>query len=94
MTPLRARQVELLTAAANALQDGQDPLATPFLTAHAVTLQESFDLADNLTAGALIFADAIRHPAVATAVLSRGRLEPEHLQTILRILSHATREDV
>ena len=46
------RQVELLEAAIDALEDGRDPLSRAFLVEHGVTLDECYALSDDLVDGA------------------------------------------
>lgn len=48
------RSADLLKAAVEALEDGRDPLTNSFLTDNEVTLDECYDLADNLALGARI----------------------------------------
>jgi hypothetical protein len=63
------RTTSLLRAAAEALEDGRDPLANPFLADNEVTLHEAYALAGQLATGARILAWAIEHPAQARAAL-------------------------
>jgi hypothetical protein len=56
---------ELLRAAAEALDDGRDPLANPFLSEHEVTLDQCFSLAQQLAIGARMVARAIERPRSA-----------------------------
>ena len=56
---------ELLRLAADALDDGRDPLTTPFLSEHEVTLDDCFTLAGQLALGARIVAKAIDSPRSA-----------------------------
>jgi hypothetical protein len=53
---------ELLELAADALDDGRDPLAEPFLSDNGVTLDQCYSLADQLAIGARIVAAGIRTP--------------------------------
>jgi hypothetical protein len=57
-----ARRTELLMAAAATLDDGGIPLMDPFLSAHGVTLDECFDLAEQLAIGARVVAWGLAHP--------------------------------
>jgi len=52
----------LLRAAADALDDGQIPLANPFLAEHDVTLDQCMSLAEQLAIGARIVAAGIENP--------------------------------
>jgi len=52
----------LLRAAADALEDGRDPLANPFLSDNDVTLDQCYSLADQLAIGARIVAAGIESP--------------------------------
>lgn len=56
------RRTELLTAAAAALDDGQNPLMPPFLDEHSVTLDECFSLAEQLAIGARLVAYGLDNP--------------------------------
>lgn len=53
---------ELLRLAATALEDGRNPLASPFLSDNDVTLDQCLSLADQLAIGARIVAGGIEHP--------------------------------
>jgi hypothetical protein len=55
-------RVELLRKAAEALNDGRDPLTNPFLSEHDVTLDECYDLASHLALGARIVAAGLANP--------------------------------
>lgn len=48
----------LLTLAAEALDKGDDPLHVSFLSEHEVTLDEAYDLAENLALGARMVLEA------------------------------------
>jgi hypothetical protein len=78
------RTTSLLRAAAEALEDGRDPLANPFLADNEVTLHEAYTLADQLATGARIFAWAIEHPAQA-----RGALDGAHVSAAYEALNQA-----
>jgi hypothetical protein len=56
------RRTELLTAAADALDEGQDPLVPPFLGEHEVTLDECYSLAQQLAIGARLVAYGLENP--------------------------------
>lgn len=53
---------ELLELAAEALEDGRDPLTNPFLSDNDVTLDQCYSLAQQLALGARIMAAGIRKP--------------------------------
>jgi hypothetical protein len=59
---IAARRTQLLEAAAAALDDGQIPLTEPFLSAHEVTLDECFSLAEQLAIGARVVAKGLADP--------------------------------
>ena len=59
---IAARRTLLLTEAAKALGAGQDPLMNPFLSEHEVTLNECYDLAEQLAIGARIVARGLADP--------------------------------
>lgn len=63
-----SRMIELLTAAAHAMEDGRDPFLEGFLAEHDVTLTECTAMSMLLGAGALIVAKALATPGT---VLSR-----------------------
>jgi hypothetical protein len=54
---------ELLDLAAEALEDGRDPLANPFLSDNDVTLDQCYSLAEQLAIGARVMAAGIREPS-------------------------------
>jgi hypothetical protein len=53
---------ELLIAAAEALEDGRDPLTSAFLADNDVTSDQCLALAEGLAVGARIMAAGIRNP--------------------------------
>ena len=53
---------DLLRAAADALDDGRDPLTNPFLADNDVTLDQCYSLAEQLAIGARIVAEGIEKP--------------------------------
>jgi hypothetical protein len=55
-----SRGQDLLLAAADALDDGQDPFATPFLSEHNVTLDECYTLGEQLASGARMMVKTMR----------------------------------
>lgn len=76
-----SRMSSLLREAAGALNDGRDPLTSPFLDEHDVTLTECFDLADLLAAGAELVAWAIDNPKLAAAAIQGAKM-----QTLLTLM--------
>jgi hypothetical protein len=56
---------ELLRAAAEALEDGRNPLVNPFLVEHEVTFDQCMSLAQQLAIGARMVARAIEQPRSA-----------------------------
>lgn len=66
------RMSYLLTKAADALDDGEDPLALHFLNEHDVTIDECYDMADKLAAGARLIAWATEHPRETAKFLEAG----------------------
>jgi hypothetical protein len=66
------RQSELLKAAAEALENGEDPFALHFLSEHEVTADECFDMADKIASGARIVAWATENPRRAAKFLESG----------------------
>lgn len=72
------RVVELMNAAADALDDGRDPFQEAFLTNHNVTLDEVYILSEALALGARLYLDVIDqierggiHAQVAAQSLAR-----------------------
>jgi len=57
-----SRSTDLLRKAAEALEDGRDPLANPFLSEHDVTLDECYSLAEQLAIGARLVAEGFDNP--------------------------------
>lgn len=80
------RGTALLSAAAEALDDGRDPLSTGFLAEHSVTLDECDALAGALALGARLVAWALDNPAEARAAINGA-----HLITAYRAISRSTR---
>lgn len=60
---------ELLDLAADALNDGMDPLSGGFLHEHRVTADECFELAETMAAGLTLMALISDHPLLARAAL-------------------------
>lgn len=86
-----SRSSELLKAAANALDDGRDPLTSPFLDEHAVTLDECYDLAEWLAVGAQLMAWAIENPGHAKTAVS-GTTDAMRMDVITRVLRKLNEE--
>jgi hypothetical protein len=86
-----SRTSELLKAAADALDDGRDPLTLPFLDDHAVTLDECFDLAEWLAVGAQLMAWAIENPRQAKTAVS-GATDAMTMDVITRVLGKLNEE--
>jgi hypothetical protein len=64
---------ELLRMAADAFDDGRDPLAKAFLDEHGVTMDQAMNLAENLAIGARIVADGTEKPrSPAGAIVLRA----------------------
>lgn len=80
-----SRQADLLKAAADALDDGQDPLAGPFLSTHDITYDELQDLAGWLAIGARLTAWAMENPRQA-AIAARAGTDFMKLDTITQLL--------
>lgn len=76
-----SRMSSLLRTAADALDDGQIPLANPFLADNNVTYTECVDMADLLGAGARLMAWAMENPALA-----RAAIQGAHMETVARTL--------
>lgn len=66
------RQAELLRAAADGLDEGGHPFCDEFLSGHQVTLDECFDMAAMMAAGAQVMAWAAENPRDAAAFLASG----------------------
>lgn len=66
------RQSELLRAAADGLDKGEHPFCDSFLGEHEVTLDECFEMAEMMAAGARVIAWAIDSPRDAAVFLSSG----------------------
>lgn len=56
------RRTELLNKAAEALENGENPLAEGFLADHEVTFDECMNLAQQLAIGARLVAYGMEHP--------------------------------
>jgi hypothetical protein len=68
-TTIARRSTDLLKKAADALDDGQSPLANPFLSENDVSLDECYNLAEQLAMGARLFAWALENPKMAAAAM-------------------------
>lgn len=86
-----SRSSELLKAAADALDDGRNPLTSPFLDDNAVTLDECFDLAEWLAVGAQLMAWAIENPRQAKTAVS-GATDAMRMDVITRVLGKLNEE--
>lgn len=80
-----SRQSQLLKAAAQAMENSEDPFHESFLRANGVTLDECFDLAELLALGARLMAWAIENPVRAKTALS-GAADTMRMDTITRVL--------
>jgi hypothetical protein len=67
--------VELLQAAAAALDDNRDPLSHSFLAEHEVTADECFTLGDLLAAGAHMIAWMMENPKIAAGAFQGMRVD-------------------
>jgi hypothetical protein len=67
-----SRSAQLLKAAADALERGEDPLHFSFLSEHDVESGECLDLADSLALGARLIAWAMENPLKAAAFARNG----------------------
>ena len=67
-----SRSSEILKAAAEALEQGDDPFHESFLGKHDVTFTECMDMADSLALGARLLAWAKDNPKQAAAFASNG----------------------
>ncbi len=79
-----SRSVDLLKAAADALEDGRDPFAESWLADNGVTYGECMDLGESLATGARLLAWAIEHPNEAAAAVNGA-----HMATARRLLLKA-----
>jgi hypothetical protein len=86
-----SRSSELLKAAAEALDDGRDPLHLAFLSEHEVTLDECYSLAEWLAVGASLMAWAIENPHHAKTAMA-GATDAMRMDTITRVLSKLNEE--
>lgn len=68
------RLTEILTAAADAMEDGMDPFDTAFLADNHVTLDECMTMAELLALGARLVAFGLEHPDVARGALNDAAL--------------------
>ena len=81
-----SRSSELLKAAAEALEDGRDPLSAAFLGEYDVSLDECFDLADSLALGAHLIAWAMDNPRKAV-LATQGAGDTLKMDAIARALA-------
>lgn len=70
-----SRQTDLLRKAADTLDDGRDPLSTPFLDENTVTLHECYGMADLMAVGARVVAWALDNPRIASAAFNGMKME-------------------
>ena len=70
-----SRMTDLLRGASEALKDGRDPLAQPFLSDNDVTLEECYDLAELLAAGAGLVAWVMDNPKIAAGAFRGAKME-------------------
>lgn len=68
-TTTTRRSTGLLKKAADALDAGQIPLMNPFLTENDVSLDECYNLAEQLAMGARLLAWAMENPKMAAAAM-------------------------
>lgn len=66
-----ARRAELLLQAATALDDQTDPFTTEWLAEHHVTLDEAYDLGEDLAIGARMRADYLTQARRAVERVTR-----------------------
>lgn len=64
-----SRMTDLLTAAAEALEDARDPFHHEFLVEHNVTSTECLDLSDLLAAGARLIVLGLENPKIAAGAV-------------------------
>lgn len=72
------RSSELLEAAADALENGEDPFGAHFLSEHDVESGECLDLADKLAMGARLIAWVQENPKLAVAAASGAGIGLQH----------------
>lgn len=77
-----SRSTALWRKAAEALEDGRDPLTLPFLADNDVSADECFGLADAMAAGLRLLAWAVENPDAA-----RGAVNGAHLVAAYRALN-------
>jgi hypothetical protein len=82
----------LLREAAAALEDGRDPLTTPFLSDFDVTLDECYDMAGWLAVGARLVAWAHENPKQAV-IAARGAGDSLMMDAIIKALRKLNGED-
>lgn len=86
-----SRIADLLDKAAEALNDGRDPLANPFLRDNDVSYTEMLDLAQNLALGAQIAAWIHDNPRKAGTLFKAG-MDAVRMETIVRVLQRWSAE--
>jgi hypothetical protein len=67
-----SRMSDLLTKAADALDEGDDPFGINFLSENDVTSTECLDMADKIAFGARMMAWVTEHPRDAAKFLEAG----------------------
>jgi hypothetical protein len=85
-----SRSTELLKAAAEALESGEDPFGFSFLSEHDVESGECLDLADSLALGARLMAWAMDNPKQAVVAV-QGASNWMSMDAITRALSKIKR---
>lgn len=70
------RLVEILAAAADAMESGVDPFDTAFLVVNRVSVDESYVMGDLLALGARLVAFGLEHPDVARGALNSVHSAP------------------
>jgi len=77
-----SRSTELWRKAAEALEDGRDPLTMPFLADNEVSMDECFAIGDAMAAGLRLLAWAVENPEAA-----RGAINGAHLAAAYQALN-------
>jgi hypothetical protein len=80
-----SRSSQLLKAAADALENGEDPLALHFLSEYDVEAGECLDLADSLALGARLIAWAMENPKKAVVAV-QGAVTHLEMDAVTRLL--------
>jgi len=69
-----SRMTDLVKAAADALDDGQDPFHGAFLLDNGVTLDECFTLSELLAVGARLVAFGLENPTLMLAAMNGAQM--------------------